>query len=95
MRLYLEAVSHHEKYLGFPSMLGRSKYQYFSKLKEKVCNKLSCWKSRLFSTGGKEVLIKAMAEAIPTYAMSDEIQEVIVKFWWGSNVKERSIHWMD
>lgn len=100
----LEALSHHEKYLSLPSMLGKSKYQYFSKLKEKVCNKLHCWKSRLFSSGGKEVLIKAVAQAIPTYAMSvfklpstlcDDIQKVIAKFWWGSNVKARSIHWMD
>ena len=83
-------------------MLGRSQCQYFSELKEKVCNKLNCWKSKLFSSGGKEVLIKAVAQVIPTYVMSvfklpsilcDDIQKMMAKFWWGSKREGRNIHW--
>lgn len=82
-------------------MLSRSQCQYFSELKEKVCNKLNCWKSKLFSSGGKAVLIKAVAQVIPTYVMSvfklpsilcDDSKKIIAKFWWASNMKARSIH---
>lgn len=57
----LEVVSHHEKYFSLPSMLGRSKYQNFSELKEKFCNKVNRWKSMLFSSDDKKVLIKVVA----------------------------------
>ena len=56
-----------KKYLGFPSMIGRSKKQAFNEVKERVGNKLIGWKEKLLSIGGKEILIKAMAQAIPTY----------------------------
>ena len=58
-----------KKYLGFPSMIGRSKKQDFNEVKERVGNKLIGWKEKLLSIGGREILIKAMAQAIPTYTM--------------------------
>ena len=58
------------KYLGLPSLIGRSKKQVFSSLKERVGQKLAGWKGKLLSMGGKEILIKAVAQAIPTYTMS-------------------------
>ena len=60
------------------------------------------WKERLLSRPGKEVLIKAVAQAIPTYMMSifqipegpiDEIHAVLAKFWWGSSSSSKKIHW--
>ena len=62
--------SRQNKYLGLPSIIGKSKKQVFVEIKEKVGLKLASWKGKLLSLGGKEILIKAVAQAIPTYTMS-------------------------
>lgn len=51
-------------------MLGRRKSSFFNDVKLKVLNKISSWQHMMFSSGGKEVLIKATTQAIPVYAMS-------------------------
>ena len=50
--------------------MGRSKRTTFNAIKEKLGKVLVGWKEKLLSKEGKEVLIKAMAQAIPTYTMS-------------------------
>lgn len=98
----LHVVSRHEKYLGLPSMVGRNKKSFFKDIELRVMNKISSWNSKLFSSGGKEVLIKAVAQAVPAYAMSvfklprglcEDIQQAIASFWWGSKKDQRHIHW--
>ena len=60
----------HGKYLGLPSIIGRSKTEVFAEVKEKVGRKLAGWKGKLLSIGGNEILIKAIVQAVPTYTMS-------------------------
>lgn len=93
----LNVVSKHEKYLGLPSMIGRNKKDFFNEVKLKVQSKVSGWQQKGFSSGGKETLIKAVAQAVPAYAMSvfklptglyDGIQQIIARFWW-SNKKDK------
>jgi hypothetical protein len=58
------------KYLGLPLLIGRSKLSNFAFLRERVCGKLQVWQGKLLSMAGKEVLIKAVLQALPTYTMS-------------------------
>ena len=50
----------HEKYLGLPTIIGRSVKDIFSRLKEKIWKKVHVWKEKLISSTGKETLIKVV-----------------------------------
>ena len=87
-----QIIKPHESYLGLPSLVGRSKRNSFAQLKERVANKLAGWKEKLLSNAGKEILIKAVAQAVPAYTMScfklpntlcDELTGMVKQFWWG------------
>ncbi|KAK3221485.1 hypothetical protein Dsin_008510 [Dipteronia sinensis] len=68
--LEIKVCNSHDKYLCLPTMVGRNKRKLFNEVKERVGNKLRGWNGKLFSLGGKEVLIKAVVQAVPTYSMS-------------------------
>ena len=79
------------RYLGLPAYIGKAKSKAFQYIKEKVWNKIQGWKERLLSKAGKEILIKAAAQAIPIYTMACfdltkslcyELSSMISKFWW-------------
>ena len=59
-----------EKYLGLPSDVGRAKEGSFKYLKDRIWNKVQGWMEKCLSVGGKEVLIKSVAQAIPVCSMS-------------------------
>jgi hypothetical protein len=60
----------YDTYLGLPALVGKSRIQEFMNLKERVKRKVSDWKMKLLSQAGKEILLKAVVQAIPTYSMS-------------------------
>ena len=68
LNIMMESLS--DKYLGLPSMIGVDKVTCFKHLIERIKMLVNGWKERTLSFGGKEALIKAVAQAIPTYAMS-------------------------
>ena len=99
--LRVKEVEKFESYLGLPTLIGRSKYQAFSFLKERVWKKIQEWKGKLLSKAGKEVLIKAMAQSIPTYTMGvfqlpvklcNELNMMCARFWWGQSGDDKKIH---
>ena len=58
-----------KKYLDLPSLIGISKKQVFNEVKERVGKKLMGWKEKMLYIGGREILIKAVAQAVQTYTM--------------------------
>ncbi|MCH94768.1 reverse transcriptase-like protein, partial [Trifolium medium] len=99
----VKTVDNHSKYLGLPVVFGRSKKLIFSLVIDRVWKKVKGWKENCLSRAGKEILIKAVSQAIPNYIMScyklpesccQEIESMLAKFWWGSKEGKRKIHWM-
>lgn len=60
----------YDRYLGRPPLEGRSKYNKFCWIKEKLLQKFNSWKTKMLPQVRKEVLIKAVLQAIPVYIMS-------------------------
>lgn len=90
--LSVKAVDRFDRYVGLPTIVGRSKTQVFAFVKERVWKKLKGWKERALSRAGREVLVKSVLQAIPTYVMScfslptslcEEIEVMINRFFWG------------
>jgi hypothetical protein len=100
----VQAVLGTGKYLGLPSMIGRSRKAIFSFIKDRIWKKINSWSSKCLSKAGREVLIKSVLQSIPTYFMSifqipsslcDEIEKMMNSFWWGhSGSQNKGIHWL-
>jgi len=90
--LGVRAVLGTGKCLGFPSMVGPSKKETFSFIKDRVWQKINSWSSKCLSKAGREIMIKYVLQTIPLYVMSifrlpnsllDEIEKMMNAFWWG------------
>ena len=101
--LGVPSVQQYEKYLGLPASVGRNKKKSFSAIKDRIWKKLKGWKEKLLSQAGREVLIKAVIQVIPTYTMScfklpkclvQDIESLTRKFWWGYRGEQQKIHWI-
>ena len=65
-RFGAEIIRQHKKYLELPSLVGKNKCNTFHQLIERLDNKLSGWKEKLLSNAGNEILIKTVAQVVPT-----------------------------
>ena len=101
--LGVQEIKFYEKYLGLPSLVDRGKKASFSYIKERVWRKLQGWEGKLLSQAGREVLIKAIVQAIPTYTMGCfkiplglcyDIEAMVKKKFWGQRGDKRKIHWI-
>jgi hypothetical protein len=90
-------TSRYDKYLGLPALVGKSRSQAFKSIKDQVWKRMQDWKLNFLSQTGKEVLLKAVVQAILTYSMcifklpkglSLEINALMQKFWWGHQKNE-------
>lgn len=67
-----------------------------------MIKRVDSWSHGQFSKGGKEVLIKTVLQAIPSYTMAcfrvpksicKEMGKVCAHFWWGETSTKGGVHW--
>lgn len=67
-----------------------------------MSKKFARWKEKLLSIGGREILTKAIAQAVPTYAMGcfllpktlcNDLERIMRNFWWGQRNQESKLAW--
>ncbi|XP_074318065.1 uncharacterized protein LOC141654850 [Silene latifolia] len=102
-RLGIVEVEEQERYLGLPTVVGRSKKVLTNILRDKLSKRLEGWRGKILSRAGKEVLLKAVANSLPTYVMSifkipvnfcEELRSMMSRFWWGHEEGKRGISWV-
>lgn len=100
--LQIETEALAEKYLGLPTALGRSSKEAFEYMPSRIRGLIGSWSGREASCAGREVLLKSVAQAVPTYPMScflvpkgtcKKMRTVISNYWWGSSADNRHMHW--
>jgi hypothetical protein len=93
----------YDKYLGLPALVGKSRTAAFRSIIDHIWKRLHDWKLKFLSQAGKEILIKAVIQAIPSYCMSvfllpkalcGEINQLMQKIWWSHFNKDSNVHWM-
>lgn len=92
------------KYLGLPSSIGRNKNKVFGYIEQKIRQRIRNWQKRLLSMAGKEILLKGIAQAMPTYAMSifllpnslcERVERMMNRYWWGNRgTNGGGLRWM-
>uniref|UniRef100_A0A452Y213 Reverse transcriptase domain-containing protein n=1 Tax=Aegilops tauschii subsp. strangulata TaxID=200361 RepID=A0A452Y213_AEGTS len=91
-----------EKYLGLPTPEGRMSKGRFQNLQTRLTKRLIQWGDGLLAQPGREVLIKSVAQALPTYIMGvfklpfsvcDDLTCMVRNFYWGSAKGKRKVHW--
>ncbi|XP_010431135.1 PREDICTED: uncharacterized protein LOC104715426 [Camelina sativa] len=77
-------------YLGIPENLQGSKTKVFQYVSDRLDDRVNGWSAKYLSKGGKEVMIKSVALALPTHVMScymlpteltSHLTSAISKFW--------------
>ena len=75
----------------------------FYSIKGRIWERINGWKEKFLSHVGKEVLMKAVLQVIPTYTMSvfklpkslcQGINTLLSKFWWGHKKNDSKIAWL-
>lgn len=92
------------RYLGLPSLIGQNKHEIFAYVKDRLLSELRIWRGRKISKAGKEILIKSIAKAVPTYCTTtfllpstllDELHVLMNKFWWENGGETaKGVKWM-
>ncbi|KAL8118569.1 hypothetical protein AgCh_016186 [Apium graveolens] len=103
--LQMEEANENSTYLGLPNLIGRNKLAILGYFKEKATAKVKSWDGNYISRSGKEILIKSVAQALPTYAMNvfllpieikKNIEKTLSHYWWKtSQAKNSCLIWMN
>ena len=75
----------------------------FETLQSSLRKRLVDWSEQYMSSGNKEILIKSVAQAIPSYVMSvfrlpasvcDELTRLMRQYWWGVEKGKHKMAWL-
>jgi hypothetical protein len=98
----VESATFESNYLGLPTLEGRMTADKFKTIKERLIKRLNSWAEKFMSSGAKDVLIKFVAQAKPTYVMGvfklsvsscEAYTKLVRDFWWGDEEDKRKVHW--
>ncbi|KAK2433359.1 hypothetical protein QL285_018637 [Trifolium repens] len=90
-------------YLGLPIGGNPRRLAFWDPVVTRLKTRLSGWKSRFLSFGGRLVLIKSVLTSLPVYALSffkapsgiiSSIDSLLIKFFWGGCEVSRKISWV-
>ncbi|CAN0858140.1 LINE-1 reverse transcriptase homolog [Linum grandiflorum] len=102
--LGVKSIRHQDKYLGISSLVPRAKKDMFSDLEDKFRKRLSGWKNAYLSAAGKEILIKSVISAFPSYMMNyfflpsslcKKFNSIVSRFWWSNKDGSKPIYWVN
>ncbi|CAM8887236.1 unnamed protein product [Rhodiola kirilowii] len=100
--LGVEQVDKISRYLGLPVMFSHNKTELFQFIIEKVWKRVQGWKEKMLSMAGKKILIKAVIQEIPMYAMMcfkipealiKRIVSIVSRYWWSNGGEGKGIYW--
>lgn len=90
-------------YLGVPVGANMKNKKHWKPIIDKFQVKLSSWKSKALSFGGRATLVKAVLGCLPSYYLSlfrapvgiiDVLEKYRRKFLWGGSDEGKKIHWV-
>jgi hypothetical protein len=100
--LDIQVEAFNECYLGLPTAVGTITSGSFNHIVERIRGRIQgC--ERILSCAGREVFLKTIIQAIPTFGMScfkltkkvcKTLMSLIAKYWWSSSLDRNSIHWV-
>ncbi|PPD88491.1 hypothetical protein GOBAR_DD14580 [Gossypium barbadense] len=94
----MRTVDKLDSYLGLPLPVSRKRSGAFSNIINRCTCRVKSWSKHLLSYSGKEVFIKAIMQAIPTYAFSiflapkgiiEDLQSQMSRMWWAHKENNR------
>ena len=96
--LNIETEALAEKYLGLPTAVGRSTSEAFKFMPTRIKNLIGTWSGREASCARREVLLKSVAQAVPTYlscfllskTTCKKMKSPIANYWWGSSAEAQT-----
>uniref|UniRef100_A0A803PBY7 Reverse transcriptase domain-containing protein n=1 Tax=Cannabis sativa TaxID=3483 RepID=A0A803PBY7_CANSA len=103
VRLGMKAATENNLYLGLPCIIGQKKKAILGFLEEVMEKRILSWEGKFLSKAGREILLKTVAQALLSYAMSvflilldtcSELEKLIAKYWWGNLKKSMGISWI-
>ncbi|XP_030498076.2 uncharacterized protein LOC115713736 [Cannabis sativa] len=99
--LRMRLADEQSTYLGLPCVMGRNKDAILGFLKDKMQKRIQSWEGRFLSTVGREVLLKTVAQALPSFVMSvfllplktcSHLESLMSKYWWSSSSR-KGVSW--